>query len=226
MCLAGRTTSDEPRRKAGGQQGESAREKGDFPIWSASALEGRNSFGSRQVTQVAIPASRQIDALVHGRGRWSLWPAAPNSPPCWTPPPPRRTHHRGRTSTACAAALGVQFNIVYLITAGLVGILVRLWASRCGIGWSLPQQILACWPATNNTRPLPREGVGDAVHAYRQNKETFCSPGLACVRTTNQQLGSGHARGSSQHPVLPTSGNRRRDSQVRLAAAEAAFVCT
>lgn len=38
-----------------------------MPIWSASALEGRNSFGSPQVTQVAIPDARQIDRI----GPWS-----------------------------------------------------------------------------------------------------------------------------------------------------------
>lgn len=48
---------------------------------------------------------------------------------------------------------------------------------------------------------------------------------LACVRAAS--IGPNHVRGAepAAHPAPSTSGNRRRDSKVRLAVAEATLVC-
>lgn len=53
--LDGRRAMNDDAGQQGSRESEREIEKCDFPIWSASALEGRNSFGSRQFTQVAIP---------------------------------------------------------------------------------------------------------------------------------------------------------------------------
>ena len=91
---------------------------------------------------------------------------APNGPP--SSPTPRCPIVVEKPTARTALA---QVNIVYLITAGLIGILARLWTSRCGIGWSLPLQILACWPATNNTLLYQgRASVTPFMHIVRTKR--------------------------------------------------------
>lgn len=155
---------------AGQFAGERARDEGDFPIWSAPALEGRNGF--------RVTSGR----LTHSKiGRRYCAPYPDGSTRC---PSDRRIGPWSRSAATKAGLLapaGSSLSLLLLLPlphgvltylappwsrsilclsnlhSGPVGILSRLWTSRCGIGWSLPQQILACWPATNNTQPLPRE---------------------------------------------------------------------
>lgn len=173
---------------------------------------------------------------VRSTTHWSMaavgghkWPVCPQI--VLPLPPHGRPHCRGRNLHCIAPPWGVRFNIVYLITAGLIGILARLRASRCGIGWSLPPQKLACWPATNNNHPLPREGIGDAVHAYRHNKETFfaCQARLCPGQPTSARIT--YAVGTSQLGIMPcpqaetggvTAKSDQQQPRRRLCAVEAA----
>lgn len=123
---------------------------------------------------------------------------------------------------------------------GPVGILSRLWTSRCGIGWSLPQQILACWPATNNTQPLPREAGGTSVMPFMhivRTKRLFLAPPPSLGPTANPyRLRSPRVytricwtanwapQVSSSSVAVHKAETGVRDSKVRLAAAEATLV--
>lgn len=101
-----------------GQAKQGSRERGkemraNSLFGSASALEGRNRFGSRQVTLPRCPSDRRIGPSMvavgghhHQSGHWPQLVLPPS--------PPRRTHYRGRNSPLTAPPWPEVNNIVYL----------------------------------------------------------------------------------------------------------------
>lgn len=64
------------------------------------------------------------------------------------------------------------------------------------------------------------------MHIVRRTKRLLGSPrSLVQIAIPAEINAHVHVRQPTEHRLLPTSGNRRRDSKVRLAAAEATLVC-